>query len=147
MINLTDEQLANAELIYLVSNTPSFIVRKMREDTSVQKLSREFSSDDLKRGIVDSLSVEPKTLKQLVLPFLLAIALDLKNESIKLRDFINLNTSKYPGFREALAFILANSRSVSTYTVSVKPSVRISSSRISSAKPSLPNKLVNIDLR
>jgi hypothetical protein len=73
-INLTET--AN---IYLVANTPIFLIRRLQADSSVFALAQLCSASDLYDGIVTSLTRSPENSIEAVRPFAFLVALRIQN--------------------------------------------------------------------
>jgi hypothetical protein len=86
-MNIPDRiKTANAESNFVIANTPSFLVRRLKEDQAVYLLSQSLSEGDLLKGFVSSSSREPESMRELVTPYLCLCALSLKPTSKYLRD-------------------------------------------------------------
>ena len=47
MIDFSQISLSNAETVYLVANTPSFIVRKLSSDPAVHQIARNHGPEEI----------------------------------------------------------------------------------------------------
>jgi hypothetical protein len=91
MNSLTDVNLQNACRDYVVSNTPLFLVGRLKEDPAVQQMSREFSSSELLSGIRESVPLQPTEVLDQVRPYAYLVALWLKRSLPELRAAAELD--------------------------------------------------------
>jgi len=75
-INLTET--AN---IYLVANTPIFLIRRLQADPSVFALAQRCEAQDLYDSIVSSLAKSPENPVEAVRPFAFLVALRIQNSA------------------------------------------------------------------
>jgi hypothetical protein len=73
-INLTET--AN---IYLIANTPIFLIRRLQADSSVYALAQLCTASDLYDAIVSSLAKPPEDPIEAVRPFAFLVALRIQN--------------------------------------------------------------------
>jgi hypothetical protein len=73
---LNESQLAR---IYLVANTPSYLLRKFRADPSVFELSKRNTVDDLVSFAANIPNSDKRTLKDVVFAYAAIVALTFKN--------------------------------------------------------------------
>ena len=73
-VNLTDT--AN---IYLIANTPIFLIRRLQADPSVYALAQLCAPLDLYAGIASSLAKSPNNPIEAVRPFAFLVALRIQN--------------------------------------------------------------------
>ncbi len=121
MIKLKNSILENAETIYLVSNTPSFIVRKLQSDPEIVKLSQNLSTDDLISALTEQLKVAPTEFSKVVIPFILAIAISLKREGKPLLALRELDAKLYPGLSQVLDIISSVTKTSSSVQMIAEP--------------------------
>jgi len=75
MTNLSQMKFEAAEKIFAVSNTPSFLVRKLRDDDSVRAVAENFSGLQILSEIKKAAKKKPKTLGDCTRPYVLLVAL------------------------------------------------------------------------
>jgi hypothetical protein len=66
------------EASFVVANTPSYLVRRFKEDKAPQLLRDKASGDDLVSMFVGAIASEPGTMRELVAPYLFLCALAFK---------------------------------------------------------------------
>jgi hypothetical protein len=79
MINtsiLNQSQLAQ---IYLVANTPSYLFRHYRADSSIWEVARRYSVAELVLSVAEIAHLDERTLNQVVLAYAALVALSFKN--------------------------------------------------------------------
>lgn len=82
-MRIEDFNFEVAQHILAIANTPSFIVRKLKEDPEVQLMSRSFNGAALLQMLKDNLSVDPgDDLRAQVLPFVLLVATALSVDRV-----------------------------------------------------------------
>lgn len=125
MISLDDLSLSSVEMAYIVANTPSFIVRKFRDDPVVRELAKSSKTSDLKEALRNCLAAAPETMRQLVSPFVFASALNLQGEVQEISDLLSLDASSYPGLREVLIILSRKTKSNTsvTFNIQAKPTI------------------------
>lgn len=91
MTPLEKLRLTGAGQSYAVSNTPYFLVRKLREDPEVRAIAEEHSSEDILEDLRSAISREPTSVTEAVRPYALLVALWDKPRIEELREAANLN--------------------------------------------------------
>lgn len=81
------EQIAfsNAQSNFAIANTPSFLINSLRNDSTVQYLSASYSEDDLVDDLKEAVEAKATNLREVVMPFVILVALSLKPTSGGLR--------------------------------------------------------------
>ena len=120
MINFENTSLANAVKIYLVANTPTFIVRKLRADSFVIKLARNETTDDLYKTLQQRLNLKPNDLDEVVIPFVLVAALAQQQAIEQLRSL--RSTGRYRWLAEVISIFAAETKVNKIVTVNTQPS-------------------------
>jgi hypothetical protein len=77
---------SSAESNFVIANTPNFIVRKFKEDSAAQSLSKSLTGQELLEGFRSAVTIKPENLRQLVTPYLFLAAMYLKQAIPQLRD-------------------------------------------------------------
>lgn len=75
MKTFADANLSNAARIFSVANTPLFLLRKLREDASVQEIGRSFLPDEILVELRNALSATPADVEDFVRPYVYLVAL------------------------------------------------------------------------
>lgn len=75
MTDPQDINLSGAEAAFAVANTPSYLLRKLRADPAIHEAARKYSFHELLRALKLSINKEPKTLSDLVRPYVYLVAL------------------------------------------------------------------------
>src|SRR5215469_15030995 len=131
MSGLKDIDLKQAEQTLAVSNTPLFLLRRLRADLSVQGIATTFSSDDILRELKRLLSKKPASLSDAARPYAYLVALSFLNSASFLQQAAQLK-AKYHGWFPYLAQVL-----IETFTpTSVQP-IQIKPKVTQEASPSL----------
>ncbi len=81
----------SAVAAFAVANTPMFLLRKLRSDSAVERLTQLFSTDKLFSDLVASLGKKPENLTDAVKPYALLVALSRKGNLALLKELL-----KYP---------------------------------------------------
>jgi hypothetical protein len=79
-------ETANAESSFVIANTPSFLLRRLREDKASYQLSQSMSDRDLLATFTAAISEKPETMRDQITPYLILVALSLKTDVKFLRD-------------------------------------------------------------
>jgi hypothetical protein len=78
--------LYQAEAIFAISNTPLFLMRKLRYDPAVLKIAREHSGVEILQSLHELSGRTPENEHDWVLPYVLLVALSLKDDLSPLRE-------------------------------------------------------------
>ncbi len=115
-MHLNDFRFESAQHTLAIANTPSFIIRKLKEDSEVQLLSRHFSGAALLQMLQNTLNVDAgDDLRARVLPFVLLVAVALSQDRV-LPDTAQIVGDYQPEwFDDARSLLLATYRP-STFT-------------------------------
>lgn len=84
---MTIEQvdLSEASASYAVANTPLFLIRKIREDSSAVYIANNFSGDQILSALRMALEHEPTDICDYVRPYVYLVALSMKDTDSYLR--------------------------------------------------------------
>ena len=82
MLNVSALNLEQLGMVYLVANTPSYLYRHFRLDSSIQEVARGSSVEELNAAIKEKLSIptERRTIEDIVLIYALLVALTFKDQ-------------------------------------------------------------------
>jgi hypothetical protein len=124
MINtsiLNQSQLAQ---IYLVANTPSYLFRHYKADSSIWELARRYSVDELVSAIAEIANLNERTLNHIVLAYAALVALSFKNprevEAAASRvSFDRLNWAQH-----ILALAKSQQTSTQEFEIQARPTVQ-----------------------
>jgi hypothetical protein len=126
-------ETARAESNYVVANTPSFLVRRFKEDKASFLLSQSLSEPDLLKLFASSAGSEPTSLRELVTPYLCLVALSLKPDVKYLRDATSFTPhTNYKWLRSFTRILIDEFRPTSVV-------------RVNAARPAENQVLVNSD--
>ncbi len=81
-MTVADFDLTTAESIFAVSNTPLYLFRKLRSDAAPRAISRSMTVEEIIGDIEAALKVKPDHLRKAVEPYVLLIALQMKEGSV-----------------------------------------------------------------
>jgi hypothetical protein len=130
--------LTNAETTFGLANAPLFLLRRLRADPEIRRMS-EMSVADLFANLRKSLKQKPKTFRSMVRPYVYLAALSLKNDVRALHRATALKAPHHEWF-EYLANVVKQTYVPTTTTVyHVSPSLNrtspITSSNLSANSP------------
>jgi hypothetical protein len=94
----TDIDLTEAGLVYAVSNTPLFLVRKLQNDQAVHALSERCSGEEIVDALRSAVAKEPDDPQEAVRPYAYLVALWYKPELDHLLQVASLRTPSYCWF-------------------------------------------------
>jgi hypothetical protein len=80
MNNPRKVDLTSASAVYAVSNSPLFLLRKLRADAAPRAIASSASKEEILTKLEASLSIKPKSLEEAVLPYVLLVALSQMND-------------------------------------------------------------------
>lgn len=106
-MNPDEIDLTEAGYIYLVSNTPLFLIRRLQEESSVYSLRERCSGEELYQGIVSALEKEPESSVEAVRPFAYLIALRSQNSPELFFQAAELRSEYHPWFKTAARLLEA----------------------------------------
>lgn len=79
-MNPNDFDLTDASLVYAVSNTPLFLVRKLQADPVVRAIGEGCSGEEIIQALRAAVATEPQDARQAVRPYAYLVALWYKPE-------------------------------------------------------------------
>ncbi len=137
---LANASLANARSIFVVANTPLYLLRHLVVDPVVAKLHGEIGPTKLFELIKAAISKEPQSFDDLVRPYVMLVALARGPNAALLRKASELNAPHHEWFQYIARTLLSNATSNNTITIS--PSPQVNSGTISTASLSTTVQLV-----
>ena len=105
--------LEAADTIFATANTPLFLVRKLRADSSVTTIAASNSSEDIFRGMRAVLKIKATDFRSSVMPYVLLVALSLKPDNTYLMKSVGLPAPHHPWFRYCADYLLSNFQATS----------------------------------
>jgi hypothetical protein len=122
--SLQNFKLPEAERYFAAANTPSFLVRKLRSDSSVRSLQARYGSSAILTELKRILKKNPKTLSELVRPYVYLVALSFDFDISGLAEAAKLTTSRFSWYQEIAQGLLASQVPVQFNTVSFPPRLK-----------------------
>jgi hypothetical protein len=129
--------LADAEMALAVANTPLFLLRKLRSDSSVQSISRAKSVAEILDALIFQLKRQPENLTQEVEPYVYLVALSMKRDLPSLKQAANMDAPHTKWFRY-LAEVLVDEYKP-TLRENIEPTSQVDWA-VSSSASSLPTR-------
>jgi hypothetical protein len=105
--------------IYFVSNTPTYLVRYLRENAAVQHIAKTYSADIIFDALRESLKEPPQDVLHEAVPYALLVALDLKQARDSLQKTSALKTAPWKWFDYIRRYLAMSATPVSITSVSV----------------------------
>jgi hypothetical protein len=104
----SEVDLSEAGNLYLIANTPTFLVRRLQSDSSVEVLSKSCKSDDLYGELEDALQADPADTVAAVRPFAYLLALRNQNSSELFSKAAGLRSPYHPWYPIATQLLVAS---------------------------------------
>ncbi len=120
MKNLEKIDLKEAERIYIVSNTPLFLARRLKTLPIVENICESFDGMTITKALKKSIQRKPKTLSETVRPYVYLVALSLKLDPTYLSLTTTINAPNYRWFTYISNFLNETYRPLSITTMSVR---------------------------
>lgn len=123
-MTILEIDLSSAAYSYAVSNSPIYLIRKLKEDNSVVELGHRFSGDDLLAALKVEMSQEPTDLMDFVKPYAYLVALSTKERDAYLRAALEIpNSNKWEWFKYIGLVLLQTYMPTSNVSVQASPVV------------------------
>ena len=120
--------LSQAERDYLISNTPLFLLRKLRDNSVVKNMAQGASSTSLLSALRSSLKHEPRSLATAVRPYAYLVALSMQQQPAFWKRAAALNAPHHQWFK-FMAEVLSETGTTGTsrVTLSLAPPPHLAS--------------------
>jgi hypothetical protein len=118
--------------VFLLANTPLFVVRKLKADPFVLQMAQRHGSHEIMQSLMVSLSKKPTSLKQAVLPYVYLVALAIKPDLQALNVARRLDGQHHDWYNYVANALFQMTPSVSATNVNAdtpKPHVQTSDQR------------------
>jgi len=146
MINIDSYDLNTVESVYIVANTPMYIVRNLSADDTVRKIALSHCSSDLINALKVCLQSAPTSSKERAWPFALLIALGLKQDRTAILEAAEIPSVAYRWYKPVAEALLHKIKHTSVTTINVdgpkltastpvRSTVRITQSSIAMGAP------------
>jgi len=106
-------RIPQAERDYAISNTPLFLLGKLRSNSAVQAIATGFDANEIFAALTKSLGRKPRTLVAAVRPYAYLVALSLKGDIPLLRNAASLDAPHHDWFRYLATVLLEMTPAVS----------------------------------
>ena len=116
MKKLQDIDLKQACRAFAVANTPLFLLRKLRQDSSVMEISRSFSPEAILKAIDVIFSQAPETLYDHVAPYAYLVALSKLSDGVHLRNALALRAPEQWNWFDYIRNVLIETYSPISHT-------------------------------
>ena len=113
--------------IYLVSNTPSYLHKRLRQLPAVQRLAESMSVDDLAREYKRYASAVRRTPDDLSTAYALLVAISFKEPEHAIPALRSLNVTKLEWARTLRDLAMAKTPSTQSIRIITPPTVSVSS--------------------
>jgi hypothetical protein len=117
--------LETAERIFAVSNTPSFLLRKLRDDQEVRNLAEKYTPAQLLSGLKRALKKQPKSLGDIVRPYAIVVGLSWYSDLEPLRAATQMKAPHHPWFEGISHDLLKRHSPIHYVDLKVPPRVPI----------------------
>lgn len=108
-----------AEAAYAIANAPMFLVRKLGADSAASQIESEFSAEDILKAIEDAVKRKPKSVRDAVLPYVLAVALSKKSDASFLHKATKIKAPSHEWFDYVVHVLEKTYQSTSSLIVKV----------------------------
>jgi hypothetical protein len=117
-----------AEKIFAISNTSSFLLRKLRDENSIRALAETFTPKQLVAELKRTATKRPKSLSDAVRPYVMLVALSWYSDREPLKSATKIETPHFPWF-ETIGKDLLNRHSPVSYTkIEIPPRISVAAS-------------------
>lgn len=113
--------LDGAQRIFAAANTPLFLLRKLRADPEVQRMSSDCDAEDVLDALNDAVLRRPKTLEDLVRPYAYLVALSLNQTKSYLERAAKIH-APYHNWFKYIADVLIKKYQATSFSVMKAPS-------------------------
>jgi hypothetical protein len=120
MKTLHDVDLKQACRAFAVANTPLFLIRKLRQDTTVREISKSFSGEEILNRMKDLMARAPETIFDHAAPYAYLVALSLKEDDEFLRKAVTIPAPAHWIWFDYVANVL-----VRTYSPTAQTDIRV----------------------
>jgi len=131
---MNTDDVRSAAYSFAISNTPMYLVARLRRDLAVQQLAKQ-SSRVLLHRLSRSLRTRPTTLDRNVLPYVYLVAISLRMDGNALRRAASYQAPYHKWYQEILSFLVATLYPTSIGDVSVIQAPTIAARQSSDAAP------------
>jgi predicted nucleic acid-binding protein len=137
MIDLDEQSFISAARDNLVANTPLFLLKKLRQDSSVIALSKRHSASEILAALQITLrrSDLPRNSVQ---PHILLVALSLKKDRKFLNLALSLEASQFRWYKDIATALLQKMVAETNSTITV-PNFQITGSNLERVSNSIIN--------
>lgn len=113
MKTLGEIDLSIAEGVFAVSNTPLFLIRKLRANPAVQEIGLTFDGHDILQALKASAGVKPATLTEAVRPYAYLVALSLNRDISYLKEAAKIPAKHFDWFQYVVNVLIETYRPTS----------------------------------
>ena len=113
--------LDGPQRIFAVANTPLFLLRKLRADPEVQRMSTDCDAEDVLDALNAALPSQPQTLEDLVRPYAYLVALSFDQTRSYLERAAKIH-APYHNWFKYIADVLIRKYKVTSFSVMTAPS-------------------------
>ncbi len=135
MSELEHIQLPSAESAYFVSNTPLYLLRKLREDPVVAALATSATGEELLYALRKAAREEPSSIAERVRPFVLLVALAMKDDIRRLREATTVQLPSANEWFDYIRRVLIETYRPTIHTTLKTPQLQLSRVSTSSSNP------------
>jgi hypothetical protein len=128
----------NAEMAFLLSNTPLFLLRKLRSDPVVAEIAHDLSGKELFDALHKAAQQEPKNIVEAVVPYVYLVALSVKGDFALLKQASDVRAPYSRWFKHISEFLLQSFIPTSRQAVSVSPPSGTIQTTLPSADVTIP---------
>ena len=133
MTNLLDMRYPGAQRAYLAANSSSYFLRKLREDTDVQRAGALYSADEMVAAIKEAIGRPPSGVDELVVPYALLAALAIRGPRARLEEVAAIPSPHHEWFQDLARKLIESWKSTLVTKVTVAlPQMRVGTGEISS---------------
>lgn len=113
MKTLSEIDLTIAEGDFAVSNTPLYLVRKLRANSAVEEISRSFDGSEILEALKRAAADKPTTLAEAVRPYVYLVALSRKSNVSYLEEARKIPAGNFDWFNYVVDLLIETFTSTS----------------------------------
>ena len=124
MKSIKSHGFADAKAYFAIANTPLFLLHKLKTDPQVRRFASATSDRELLRNLKSAIRRKPKDLNEAVQPYVLLVALSMKENISSLAQASTLKADLYDWYSVIAEALVQTYNPTSVATVVVPNEVR-----------------------
>jgi hypothetical protein len=145
MTDIKDVASEAASEAILISNTPRFLLDKLKSDVFISMSSKSYDGDTIFKAFSDAIKMPPNSVTDRARPYIYIAMLSVKADGVKLSEAEKLDTSSWRWMKELISMAKPTASTIISTSAPLHPKVNLITSAAGNSPPSVSSIIIGVN--